>query len=380
MPAPPRPSWVLLAAALLATGAGRAQEDPRAVETSAPDVALRLSGTFQPRLGFGVAGDSLARLGFGIRRARFRATAQVGGGLGVHYDAELAGGSVQSLDLYGFYRPSARWRLRAGRMAGPQPRASDLTSHVRIDAVERAAIAERWTNGTIGFSGRTFGVEGRYQTDEATLEVFVHGGDGSFDRARGQFREGVVGGDVTRGVGRLAQAVSVYAAYEPAAAPGVEVGGFAGYNGAAPPLTALDSTAVPGLPASAYGGRRYASYSAHAYWGRYPGDQPVRLKADVLGIRYESVPGVGAQHAVGVAVLAAAAPLRHGEAFARVERFAAGAGGRGGWYWAAGASYSLSARRGLAYGLNRLTLGYASAAPEAEADQHLVVLQWQVLF
>ena len=378
MPAPPR-LWTALACALLAAGAGRAQEDPRAVETSAPDVALRLAGTFQPRAGLGVSGDSTARLGFGVRRARFRATARIGRGLGVHYDAELASGALQSVDLYAFYQPSPRWRLRAGRLAGPQPRAAAFTSHARIDAAERAAVAERWARGTRGSSGRAFGVEGRYQTDEVTLELFVHGGDDSFDRTRGTFREGVATGDATRGVDRLAQAVSAYAAYEPAAAPGVEVGAFAGYSATRPPRTAPGE--LPGLPAQvAERGRAYATYAAHAYWGRYPGDQPVRLKADAVGVRYEAAPGLGAQDAVGVSVLGAVAAVRHGEVFGRAERFAPGAGRPAATYWTAGASYSPSARRGLRYDQNRLTLAYANALPEAGADQHLVVFQWQVLF
>ena len=378
MPAPPR-LLAALAAVLLAASAGRAQEDPRAVETGGPAVGLRLSGTFQPRAGLGLSGDSTARLGFGVRRARFRATADVGGGFGVHYDAELGSGALQSVDLYAVYRPAPRWRLRAGRLAGPQPRAAAFTSHTRIDAVERAAVAERWARATRGSSGRAFGVEGRYQTDEVTVEAFVHGGDDSFDRARGQFREGVAAGDATGGVDRLAQALAVYASYEPAAAPGLEVGGFAGYSAARPPRTAPGERV--GLPAEAAGqGRAYATWAVHAYWGQYPGDQPVRLKADVIGVHYGAVTGLGTQDAVGVAVLAAVSPVRHGEVFGRTERYDVGDGQGAATYWTAGASLSLSARAGRRYGENRLTLAYANALPEAGLDQHLAVLQWQLLF
>ncbi|MEO1633334.1 MAG: hypothetical protein AAFU38_21425, partial [Bacteroidota bacterium] len=72
-----------------------AQEEPRAVETTAGDIRLRLSGTFQPRFSAGVtaetadgADDDTQRIGFGIRRARFRATARFAQ-FGVHYDVDF---------------------------------------------------------------------------------------------------------------------------------------------------------------------------------------------------------------------------------------------------------------------------------------------------
>ncbi len=389
------PLLAALLCVLLAAPAAWAQEDPRSVETSTGDVSLRLSGTFQPRLSFGLSdlqeedgaevAEDVARLGFGIRRARFRATATFGSGFGVHYDVDVGSGDLASVDLYGFYSPSPRWRLRAGYLAGPQPRAYVFTSHTRIDAVERAAIAERWSRSTIGSRGRTFGAEARYQTDEFTVELHVHGGDDSFDRTRGNFRQGISGNDATglgsSAVDRLAQAVGAYAAFEPSGLPGVEVGGFVGYNGSRNPHTAPDAALFPTLSEGALDeGRTYVSYAAHAYWGRYPGDQPLRFKADVLGIQYEEVGGLGGQHALGYALLAAAAPVAHGEVFARFEQFLPDADGPADTYVTAGASYSLSDRRGLAYRQNRVTLAYANALPDAGSDEHLVVLQWQFVF
>lgn len=376
----PRALFVLIVCcvvAVLFASDAQAQEEPRAVETSAPDVSVRLSGTFQPRLSYGFTSgddDDLQRLGFGIRRARLRATATFTSRFGVHYDVDLGSGSLSSVDLYGFYRPTPRVRLRMGYLAGAQPRAYIFTSHTRIDAIERAAIAERWARGTIGSSGRDFGLEGRYQTPDLTVEVFLHNGDGSFDRARGNFRESV-SSSATRGVDLTRMAAGTYLSYEPGQPQGLDIGGFVGYNAARNPNTAPD-----GLDE----GRAYLTYSGHVYWGASPGSQPVRLKADALAIRYEALDDVGVdvQQSAGYAVLGAVRVLRHGEAFARYERFYADTEEARDDYVTAGLSYSLSARRGLPYRQERLTLAYANALPEnaSAADQHLVVLQLQFVF
>jgi hypothetical protein len=380
--------WLLVFASFLLTPRAQAQEEPRAVETTAGDIGLRLSGTFQPRLSAGLTTDGAAedteRIGFGLRRARFRATATFRSDFGVHYDVDLGSGNLDSVDLYAFYNAAERWRLRFGYLAGPQPRAYVFTSHTRIDAVERAAIAERWSRGTIGSRGRVFGFETRYQTDELTLEVLAHNGEGSFDRTRGNFRESPSGSSeessVTRGVDQTSLAASAFAAYEPAALPGFEIGGYAGYNASRNPNTALDDD----LP-----GRDYFGYSGHLYWGAYPGSQPIRIKGEVIGIRYFELDGRAAvapeQHALGWAAFGALRVLGHGEVFGRYEQFyddvtedSPGADA----FVTAGASYSLSARRGLDYRQERVTLAYANQLPDdaARATQHLVVLQFQLVF
>jgi hypothetical protein len=353
-------------------------------------VSLRLGGTFQPRLSYGFAAgdgeaDDLDRVGFGLRRARLRATATFGPSFGVYYDVDLATGDVRSVDLHGFWQATPHLRFRAGYLVGAQPRAYAFTSHTRLDAVDRAAISERWAGGTIGSSGRDFGFDVRYETDVWTLDAFVHNGDGSFSRDRGNFRESVSGLSATRGVDTDGLAVSGFVNYKPAALPGVEVGGFAGYNGSENPSTAPDGREE---------GRRYVSYSGHLYWGARPGSQPLRVKADVIGIRYEELPGEGtaptvvAQHSLGYSVFAAARVLRHGEVFARGEQYHplldGGVSGDVGadTYFTAGASYSLSARRGLPYRQERVTVAYANGLPAAAAlaDQHLVVVQFQFVF
>ncbi|MEL6769995.1 MAG: hypothetical protein AAFP18_02890 [Bacteroidota bacterium] len=370
-------------AALSFTPKAHAQEEPRAVETTAGDIRLRLSGTFQPRFSAGFtsetadgAGDDTQRIGFGIRRARFRATARFAQ-FGVHYDVDFGSGNLDSVDLYGSWFAAERWRFRLGYLAGPQPRAYIFTSHTRIDAIERAAIAERWSRGTIGSRGRVFGLESRYQTDEVTVELLVHNGEGSFSRDRNNFRESPSGSSVTSDSTLTPLAVSAFAAYEPAKLPGFEVGGYVGYNGSRNPNTALDDD----MP-----GRDYLGYSGHIYWGAYPGTQPIRLKGEVIGIQYferGSAPAMApSQHALGYAAFGAVRVLQFGEVFARWEQFFNDVEEDADGFVTAGASYSFSKRRGLDYRQERLTLAYANQLPgdPSRATQHLVVLQMQFVF
>ncbi|MEM8557947.1 MAG: hypothetical protein AAGG50_08995 [Bacteroidota bacterium] len=365
------------------TPTASAQEEPRAVETTAGDIRLRLSGTFQPRFSYGTttetdegADDQTQRVGFGVRRARFRFTARFAQ-FGVHYDVDFGSGNLDSVDLYGSWFAAERWRLRMGYLAGPQPRGYIFTSHTRIDAIDRAAIAERWSRGTIGSRGRVFGLETRYQTEEITLELLVHNGEGSFDRTRANFRESPSGSSVTRRTDQTRLAVATFAAYEPAALPGFEVGGYVGYNGSRNPNTALDDD----LP-----GRDYLGYSAHVYWGSYAGTQPIRLKAEIIGIRYFERDGMAmmapSQSELGYMAFGAVRVFGFGEVFARWEQYYDDLDDDPTDFITAGGSYSFSKRRGLDYRQERITLAYANQLPGAPAsvNQHLVVLQFQFVF
>lgn len=371
---------------LLVSGAPepvRADDKPQAVRTRAGDIGLEINGTFQPRLSYGRdagVGDaeSIDRLGFGIRRARIMFTVEFDTRVGIHYDVDLRGGSLDSVDLYAFYTPRENWRFRMGYVPGAQPRSYIGTSHTRIDGIDRAAIAERWSDVTIGGRGRDFGVEARYRSDTTRLELFLHRGDGNFSPSRGNFRQSIADVDATRGVDDMSLATSTYVAFTPDGRDALEIGGFASYNAARGPYTALED----GAP-----GRSYGSWSAHVYYGPHPGDQPYRFKAEALGIHYESgaladgTP-VEARDNFGWALFGAAALVDNSEVFVRYEEFDADDGSGGDTYWTVGASYSRSAAQGKDYRQERITLAYTNALPGTDSigDQHLTVLQWQWIY
>ncbi len=368
---------VLLMLLTLLSQAAHAQEET--VTTGGPDLRVRLGGVFQSRLSYGWTTNAPAereRVGYGIRRARLQVNGAVGPRAGFYLQVDGAGGTVQALDAFAFYQFNERLRLRLGRMASAQPRAMILTPAPLIDAIDRAAVAEIWAARTVGADGRDFGLDLRYRTPQGEVLVFLHNGDGNWDRARGNFREAVTG-DATGGADRGLRdlAVSVYGTLTPAALKGVEVGGYVAFNGARNPNTEAEGR-----------GREYVSYAGHLYWGAVPGSQPVRLKADVVGVRYETVEGVTVevrdQHTLGYALLGAARVHPAAEVFARVEQFLPNVNrsGTGDTFAVAGASFSLSALRGRPYQHERLSVAYAGRFPEDGPRQHLVVLQAQIVF
>lgn len=383
-----RLALLVLSISVLPVGASLAHaQETTDAEAKRPDVELTLGGTLQPRFSHGRLdsmdpGPDRERTGFGLRRARLRATATLAERAGAYFQLGAAGASVQLLDAEVFFDVTDALRLRAGRFTVAQPRAFQLTSHKQIDLTARAAIARRWGDGALGNAGRDFGLEAFYETNRFTARAALHNGNGSWDRALGNYREDEVG-DPTGGLHTRGVAVSAYGAWRPAALPGVEAGGYAGYNGAR-----NRATLPPGGGASPLedATRPYAGYSGHLYWGPRPGSQPVRLKADLIGTRYGALSGEGTgdfnQHALGASLLGAVGLFdRSAELLARAERYdpRLDSDGDATDYLSAGASLSLSALRGRPYERQRLTLSYATRLDD-ERNPHLAVLQAQIVF
>ena len=371
----PRLPLALAAAALLAAPPTAAQRIPLA-----PDLDLVVSGGLQPRLSVAVEdpdGDDATRYGAGIRRARIQARVLYRDLAGVEYDVEGGSGSVESVDLFAFANLAEGVQARVGYFPVAQPRGGILTPYFLIDAVDRAAVVERWFAGTIGGDGRDLGVDVTYAAGRTSATVAVHNGAGTYGRATGNAREGISSPSVVGGPETPGLAVTAAAAYE--IGLGVEVGAFAGVNAAEPARTSRAGRDRP---------RGYSTGGAHLYWGAVPGSQPVRLKLDAVLVRY-SEDGRGNERTTGASALGAVRVLRTGEAFVRVERLwtesgldldpvldADGADD----YLTAGLSYSPSAALGGPYHRARLTLAYQYRDGAALPDAHLVILQGQIAF
>ena len=362
---------LFLVTIILAPAPSRAQEGS--------DVTVKLGGLVQAEASYGwlsegEANESRDRIGLGLRRVRLRANAAIGPRAGAFIHVDGDGGTFGVLDAFAHYDATPNVRLRIGRMASAQPRAFILTPVMAMDTNERAAIALLWNGRTLGNKGRDFGIDLTYRTDLATAIFFVHNGDGSFDRLRGNFQENLVG-DATGGTdkGLSDMAFSFYTAVTPPRVPGLEVGGYVGYNGSRNPSTAVSGS-----------GRKYVSYSAHAYWGALPGSQSIRIKADAIGVQYDELSTVPSQHSLGLSLLGAVAVHRAAEVFGRIESYDANldAEGMSDLYVTAGMSYSLSRLRGRPFPQERLTLAYGVRIPDDDdaPTNNLLVLQLQVNF
>ncbi len=341
----------------------------------APDLDLVVSGGIQPRVGVAVQdalGDPLVRgadavrYGAGLRRARIQARVLYRDLAGVEYDVDGGSGTVESVDLFAFANLADGVQARVGYFPVAQPAGGILTPYFLIDAVDRAAIDERWLAGTLGGDGRDLGADVTYVGGAVTASLAVHNGFGTFSRGTNNFREGISGDDVVNGIETPGLAVSSAVLVE--AGAGIEVGAYAGVNGANPDRTDRGA-----------GGRDYTSGGAHVYWGASPGSQPVRLKLDALVLRYAD-DGAGAEDQAGVSVFGAARVLGAGEAFVRAERFWDDADAGGDDYLTAGLSYSPSAALGAPYHRARLTLAYQYRDGDVLPDAHLAILQGQLAF
>jgi hypothetical protein len=342
------------------------------------NVGFVVGGTAQVRATYAQdAPLSANRLGFGIRRLRLRMHASMGQRVGFFVQAEGADANFKVLDIAVEYRPSARWRLRAGRIISARP--GGFNSHTRIDGADRPVTIGEWAKQTIGADGHDFGLEARFAGPQGEVLAFLHNGDGHWDRARGNFREEVGVGSSTRDTDQTGLAATVYAAFTPTKLDGLDVGGFAGINLSRNPNTAYQDI-----------GRAYTTYGAHGYWGADPGSQPVRIKADVVGLRYETLDAAALdtstafkQQMLGASLLAAVRFFRAGEGFARYERFDPNTATPGDTFTFAtvGGSLSTSALRGQPYHRERITLAWTMRLPEAtEKPTYSLILQAQLVF
>lgn len=338
------------------------------------DITLRYGGTAQFRAGFHHnEGQDQDRFGFGLRRIRFRTTVGVGPNWTFFGQAEGAAASLSLTDLRIGYRFSPNLIVWGGRFVMSQPASFAITLNYEIDAIDRPATAVYWAGKTLGSDGRDFGVEARYTQPTYEARLAVHNGDGSWDRNRGNFREEVATGSPT-GVERNAMAASGSFTWKPANLEGFETGLYGSYNAAQSPLSNRNNV-----------GRTYTSYSAHAYYGRQPGSQPLRLKADVVGIRYEALPAeTEGEHGIGAHLFGAYGVRRGLELYARAERL---------WtdvhrpstdvtFLAAGFTLSPSARRGRPFSQERLTVGVTARTKpgETKVDAYGIMAQMQLNF
>lgn len=356
----------------------RQDGEPDPVVT-ADGVRFTLGGVIQARLGYGISdsfGADSDRLGFGVRRARFRARADFGTGGGLYMQMAGASGTISFLDFYGQMRLADRWTLRVGRVASAQPRGFILTSVHYIDVADRPAVVERWGRMTVGSDGRDFGIDAAYREGGTEALLFLHNGDGNWSRLRGNFRPSVSGGSATDEVGRTGMAATASILHRIASRPGVEIGGFVGYNGAKGPNTETAAGA----------GRSYGTFGAHAYLGARPGSRPVRLKLDLVGIAFEKLDlEQEGQTALGGSFFAAALARPWLEVFGRAEIFSPdtrnGAASGEDLYLTVGATFSLSAQRGGDFHRERITLAWQGVDfGDESGSESLAFVQLQLGF
>lgn len=346
------------------------------VQTVSNGVAVRLGGTLQPRITYGseldATGARQERIGFGVRRLRLRLYVDIGERFGVFLQMEGSGESAIWQDLRGEYRVTEDLTFRAGRFAGAQPRAYARTLHSEIDAIDRPAISEMWARMTIGGDGRDYGMEALWITQKWELRGFFHNGYN-----RWNYSSGIGRNPATAGIGTDGFAFSGAATYWPAGRDRFEAGLYGSVNTTGNVLTELAQI-----------GRNYVSYSAHAYWGPRPGDQPFRIKSDFIGISFQEVAPFEIQNYLGVSLFGGYLIASHIELFAMGELWhddGTGMGITNQFFGTAGGSFSFSALKGRPFYHNRVIAAYTFRTAEARSVDfdnltHVAMIQAQFYF
>ncbi len=348
------------------------EEDSRAIVKSINDeISIHFSGTLQPR--FTVASDDdLKRVGFGVRRARLNVSTDISEKFGVHLQLDGTGTSAFLLDMWGEYYLSDRLTLRAGRFVGAQPRSYTRTLHTHIDAIDRASIAVNWSRMTIGSTGRDYGLEAIWDTPHWELRGFLHNGYDDWG-----FRSEISDIPATGNLSTEGMAYSTSATHWPSGRDELELGAFASINTSQNPATVIGGV-----------GRNYITWSTHAYWGPAPGDQPYRVKADVIGIHFQEVVPFGVMNYIGGSLYNGFLIIPQIELYFRGEYWYGDGGNADAInqvYATVGTSYSFSALQGHPFYLNRLMLAYQLRTREHSSidfddPAHVLILQAQIYF
>lgn len=339
--------------------------------TVSDDISLRIGGTIQPRMTL-ASDDDTDRYGFGLRRMRMRLYTGIGDNLGIFLQMEGSGASATWLDVRGEYKVSPDLTIRAGRFVGAQPRAFARTSHSHIDAIDRPAISDLWARMTLGADGRDYGVEALWNTPGMELRAFVHNGYN-----QSNYRLGIGSPSPTAQVDTDGLAISGAATLWPSGRDQLELGLYGSINTAKNPNTNLAGV-----------GRNYISYSAQAYWGPLPGDQPVRAKLDIIGISYQEVKPLGQYNYLGASLFGGYLAMDHLELFAMGELWFNDGGDQDALsqvYGTLGGSWSLSALKGRPFVLNRIIVAYSLRTQPATSlsfddPAHVLMIQSQFYF
>ncbi|MEE9430313.1 MAG: porin [Melioribacteraceae bacterium] len=215
-----------------------------------PNVNVRIGGTVQAMVSYAETNQDTNQLGFGIRRARLRAYSSFSKKMKGYMQMELT--SPKLLDFQIDYLFSDNIKVRVGRFKPAGVLGGGLTSHSKIDIVERARIGQEWGNRTIGSDTRDYGISALGNFGDFNYFLSLHNGDGATNIKATQKKAGkLLNGSV---------AMSGLFTYKPKAIKGLNIGGYYGIGN------------------SFF--NDYNSFSGHIYWE----PKPIRVKAEYIAI------------------------------------------------------------------------------------------------
>jgi hypothetical protein len=353
-----------------------AQSGQPNVSIGGQDVSVRLGFTVQPRFTYAYEAvnnaDAIERMGFGVRRYRMRATTSFGSDFRLFTQLEGSGTSATLIDLRAEYKLNDKIWLRLGRFVGAHPRVMALTPLGEIDHIDRPAIAALWASNTIGGDARDYGLEMLYTTPQLHYRLFLSNGHNGNNYRNEPANASITGNTADKGM-----AVNGMVSFFPESIKGAEVGAHAGVNQSKNPNTI--SARAPGV------GRGFTTTSAYAYWGARPGDQPVRVKFDILSVHYDKIVLANGsdfqQNFMGAALMGAYAVLPEFEVLATLENYNLDQDNSASEVRSItlAGSYSFSKARGGAFSTQKMTVGYILKDQRGRDNpSHMLVVKFQI--
>ncbi len=184
----------------------------------APKPSVRLGGTVQAMVSTAQTNGDTSQLGVGLRRVRLRAYANLGKKVSafIQYSAK----SSKVLDARITYKFSKEFQLRVGRFIGAGVKGGGLTSHTKIDIVERPVTAQKWGAATIGADYRDYGLAVMGSMSGFSYNLTLHNGSGAMNVLASHKS---IGSKFKSGM-----AVSAMVGFKPSGVKGLDIGGYFG--------------------------------------------------------------------------------------------------------------------------------------------------------
>lgn len=215
-----------------------------------PDVKVRVGGTIQAMFSSAQTNSDTSQVGFGLRRVRGRLYTTLSKHLKGFVQFEMT--KFKLLDARIDYIINKAAQFRVGRFKVAGVRSGGLTSHTKIDIIERPVSAQKWGAMTIGSDYRDYGVAFLGTTNGFSYNFTIHNGNGAVNIKASH--------KTTARIQNASFAFSGMTSYKPPKVKGLELGGYYGVGN----NTFND----------------YNAYNAYLYY--QPG--PFRFKGEYIGV------------------------------------------------------------------------------------------------
>lgn len=141
-----------------------------------PKIDLSINGTVQAMASFAETDSDTSLTGFVLRRIKLKAKGSIGDKVQAYIQVDFVKPSLADALIDYFVNDNLKLRIGKHKVVGVL--AGGLTSHYKIDIVERARIGFEWGARTVGISYRDYGISAIGKFGDFNYFVSIFNGDG----------------------------------------------------------------------------------------------------------------------------------------------------------------------------------------------------------